>query len=271
LGTVLTDELEEELITEIKRRLEETMTRLTADTKRSEELVTVRVGEAIRKDTDQDGITDYDEVHLYGTDPFSADTDGDGFTDGAEILNGYDPIDDTSEALIGYESPRESGLVRDDYLRVESITNDKSNLIDGEQVAAFIQGKGLPNSFVTLYIFSTPIVVTVKTNDDGSWSYRFDKELPDGTHEVYVGITDNAGRIVAKSNPFEFIKTAEAFSPIGATNEATIEPAGDEQVLFSDNIMLVVLSIAVVALGLVLMLLGLHMQSRNPMSQIRHA
>jgi hypothetical protein len=35
-------------------------------------------------DTDGDGITDYDEVTIYGTNPGVADTDGDGVNDGAE-------------------------------------------------------------------------------------------------------------------------------------------------------------------------------------------
>ncbi|HMO99730.1 MAG TPA: hypothetical protein PKE26_11520 [Kiritimatiellia bacterium] len=43
-------------------------------------------------DTDGDGLTDYDEVHLYGTDPTNPDTDSDGLSDGEEInLHGTDP------------------------------------------------------------------------------------------------------------------------------------------------------------------------------------
>ncbi len=43
------------------------------------------------KDTDGDGLTDYDEVALYGTSPYLPDTDGDGISDGQEIKNGTDP------------------------------------------------------------------------------------------------------------------------------------------------------------------------------------
>ncbi|MDD5502417.1 MAG: hypothetical protein PHH26_03010, partial [Candidatus Thermoplasmatota archaeon] len=38
------------------------------------------------KDSDNDGIGDYDEVYVYGTDPTNADTDGDGIWDSVEIL-----------------------------------------------------------------------------------------------------------------------------------------------------------------------------------------
>ncbi len=45
----------------------------------------------ILKDTDRDGITDYDEMYVYGTDPLKADSDGDGAEDGWEAENGYQP------------------------------------------------------------------------------------------------------------------------------------------------------------------------------------
>ncbi len=42
---------------------------------------------------------------------------------------------------------------------------------------------------ITLYIFSTPTIVTIKTEADGSWNYRFDKELEDG--ELFVNLASN--------------------------------------------------------------------------------
>ncbi len=47
-------------------------------------------------DYDGDGISNWDEIHIHGTDPFNADTDGDGVPDGAEIAAGTDPNDDQS-------------------------------------------------------------------------------------------------------------------------------------------------------------------------------
>lgn len=43
-------------------------------------------------DTDSDGLSDGDEVHIWKTDPLAKDTDGDGFTDGQEVKNGYNPL-----------------------------------------------------------------------------------------------------------------------------------------------------------------------------------
>jgi hypothetical protein len=42
-------------------------------------------------DSDEDGLTDADEVG-FGTDPDNPDSDNDGFTDGDEIAQGADPL-----------------------------------------------------------------------------------------------------------------------------------------------------------------------------------
>lgn len=42
-------------------------------------------------DTDGDGLTDYDELYLYGTSPYLEDTDSDGISDYDEIMRGTDP------------------------------------------------------------------------------------------------------------------------------------------------------------------------------------
>lgn len=44
-------------------------------------------------DTDGDGVTDRNEVEVFGTDPLKIDTDGDGYTDLQEIVSCYDPND----------------------------------------------------------------------------------------------------------------------------------------------------------------------------------
>lgn len=42
-------------------------------------------------DSDKDGLTDWQE-EIYKTDPNNPDTDGDGYSDGEEVLSGYDPL-----------------------------------------------------------------------------------------------------------------------------------------------------------------------------------
>lgn len=43
------------------------------------------------KDTDKDGLSDYDELNVYKTSPYLADSDSDGYTDKQEVDNNQDP------------------------------------------------------------------------------------------------------------------------------------------------------------------------------------
>ncbi|MCP4743838.1 MAG: hypothetical protein GY871_16660, partial [Actinomycetales bacterium] len=48
-------------------------------------------------DPDQDGLSNWAELVLHGTDPNDSDSDGDGFNDGEELAGGSDPNDATSQ------------------------------------------------------------------------------------------------------------------------------------------------------------------------------
>lgn len=262
--SVSTREYDAAVIDTVTAYVEKVTNDLEDLTYKNESVLKERIGDAITVDSDKDGISDYDEVHLYKTNPFAADTDGDSYIDGAEIAKGFDPHDSTSETLIVYESPKDTGIVREDLLAVSSITTLTRETNDSEAslpIQAIISGKGLPNSFVTLYIYSTPVVVTVKTDEDGSWMYIFDKDIEDGDHEVYVGITDNEGRVVAKSNPLPFVKTAEAYAEASPTVPQKIEEV--EPSLLEKNNLLLVAALAIVSLGLVLILLGVYISKRQ--------
>jgi len=43
-----------------------------------------------QKDTDQDGLSDYDELYLYGSSPYLSDSDSDGVSDQQEVILGTD-------------------------------------------------------------------------------------------------------------------------------------------------------------------------------------
>ncbi len=197
-------------------------------------------------DTDNDNIPDKEEIRL-GTNPLLADSDGDGFLDGDEIKNGFDPMKfspgDKSDK-IAYESPKPvleegktvSSSIVDEKFAVNSVVlatvetpsivkdtpNTEVKKPSSKKVARF-SGKALPNIFVTLYIFSDPIVVTVKTDAAGNWSYDLDKEIPDGNHEVYVAVTDNVGKITSQSQALPFVKTADAIDIVPTVSAASSE------------------------------------------------
>ncbi|HRQ87897.1 MAG TPA: hypothetical protein PLA50_03810 [Bacteroidia bacterium] len=54
-------------------------------------------------DSDGDGLSDWDEINIHFTDPYSYDTDGDGDSDGYEVMYGYNPLDPTSNSWSYYD------------------------------------------------------------------------------------------------------------------------------------------------------------------------
>ncbi len=65
----------------------------------------------LSEDTVGNGLTDYEEVHVYGTDPTVEDTTGDGLTDAENVEHGADPtLDDTTgDGLSDYDEIHEYG------------------------------------------------------------------------------------------------------------------------------------------------------------------
>lgn len=47
--------------------------------------------EAKKKDTDSDGLVDYDELYIYKTSPYIVDSDSDGYDDKQEVFSGNNP------------------------------------------------------------------------------------------------------------------------------------------------------------------------------------
>jgi len=186
--------------------------------KTMEMYLTERSGVRAFSDSDQDGIADFDEVNIYGTDPKSGDTDKDGVSDGDELLANTDPMSTAavgSKVPIVFEDPKLYGTSASSTLVVLDIVAEKStaDAEGAERIFALtLSGKAPANSFITIFVYSEPIVVTIKTDEFGAWTYTLDKELADGSHEVFAAVADSKGRVWAKSSPLPFVKTAAAVS-----------------------------------------------------------
>lgn len=245
----------ERLLTERIERFEDRVARFeTVRSTRQERT------ESILEDQDGDGIPDIDEELLYGTDPTNPDTDGDGVPDGVELVRGLNPNGSQTDERINFMSPKQSiGLTRSDVLHIAEVQPVREQPED--TVKTKISGFALPNSFITLYIFSSPTIVTIKTDANGAFVYTFDTELENGQHDVYVAMTDNTGEILAQSAPFSFIKQAEAFTPVDAA-EADVRPT-ESAVSTSAQGYQVAAGVGVLALGLILLMLGISVRGKD--------
>lgn len=138
------------------------------------------------RDTDGDGLSDYIELRL-GTDPFKKDTDNDGYSDGEEVLEyGTNPLDPNSV-------PNLNGV---------GITNIDSKLLTSDKTP-FITGYAKPGSQVVLYdVLPDGTKREIGTGvADARGRYVISPEVPlgDGKHYLATGIKDKNGDLVDMS------------------------------------------------------------------------
>jgi len=78
-------------------------------------------------DIDEDGLSDYDELYIYGTSPYLADTDSDGISDYEEINKGSDPLCAEGEDCYG--------LNNSTFIAEESeIENNTDNQLETQEI-----------------------------------------------------------------------------------------------------------------------------------------
>lgn len=200
---------------------------ILAEKLQQEKLFGERIGARVFYDSDGDSLSDYDEVNIYHTDPVKSDTDNDGVPDSIEIVNHTNPHSGVGETREGtstkenisegftFENPLITGALNSTLLSVKNVqVAEVGEGLDGTTTAKkiFFSGNAPANSYVTLFVFSSPIIVTIKADAGGAWTYTLDKELENGSHQVVSAITDEGGRILAKSDPLPFVKVAAAVS-----------------------------------------------------------
>jgi hypothetical protein len=264
----LTSEEKKKALEELKAEIEKNLPKERAETLKKEiddlikkiEEVTKKAAQnktfILEEDFDFDGLSNAEEIEL-GTDPFKADTDNDGFVDGVEIQLGYDPKKVSPAKLLKSPDPRKIPPKEVDKLKIEKV----DIVTIAEKPALKIEGKGLPGSFILIYIYSTPIVAMVKVDQNGNWVYILDKPLEPGEHEIYVVLQDNKGEVVARSEGFYFTLLAgnviRLLPEVWAKEEKVVMPTERYYVFSKEVFILFVISLILVGISLALFAVGL--------------
>ncbi len=246
------EEIKKEVIEKVEETEREEMATQLEDLEKKvkeKEEMKIDMRKVLIKDSDGDALSDEEEIRL-GTNLFNPDSDGDSFLDGIEIQTGYDPLKAGPADKIIYQNPQKVPPKKATIYKIERV--EKVVLPTGEMGLKF-SGRGLPNSFVTIYIFSKPIVVAVKTDYNGYWEYALDKPLTDGEHRVYATLTNNRGEVVARSEAFIFTKAGEKIFRIFELPTETISPVQTLQKPF----IILILILIILALVIALIIIGL--------------
>lgn len=170
------------------------------------------------KDSYNDGISDYVSVHIYNLNPNTlspvSEYNGKEITAAEKVLLGFNLAKKELVPITAEEPASSTAPILSTY-KVDPVdVSNTKHVVFG--------GQALPNTFVTLYINSIPIIVTVKANAKGEWQYTLDKELETVSHTIYTATINNSRKILAMSAGFLFTKTVEAAPRTVATSTPPI-------------------------------------------------
>lgn len=87
------------------------------------------------KDTDGDGLSDWDELNVYNTSPYLEDSDSDGFSDFEEIMNGTDP-----NCAEGADCGKENAILSETAegldVEVSDFNFNSTSILSAEEISA---------------------------------------------------------------------------------------------------------------------------------------
>jgi len=150
------------------------------------------------KDTDGDGLSDYEELNFYGTSPYLKDTDSDGYPDNVEIEQGEDPTCprgkqchdnavENSPSVDKVDFGKEADISDlGKYLSNESANNNQNSQID-PQLANLLSGKATADELRKILIKSGVPEEEVNKIDDKTLIQTYQESLSETYKENNLG------------------------------------------------------------------------------------
>jgi hypothetical protein len=135
---------------------------------------------------------------------------------------------------------------------VSALLSDRNGAASSSSPRLTLTGKAPAGSIVTVFIFSDPIIVGVKSDVSGMWSYTLDRGIPDGTHDVIATIADAEGHILARSAPLQFVKDAASVT----TDVGQVPPITNKESIPFPVMTLAIIAMIIAGGGAVFSLFG---------------
>ncbi len=150
---------------QIVRSIRAPFTAPTGAYKSGEQLRLEEIAALKARDTDGDGLSDYDELNIYLTSPYLPDTDSDGIPDGDEVRSGDDPNCPRGQACgaaaaqVGPRSASPADLRNVPGVGMSPIGNpsfigltpDGLSSMDASQVRSLLKGAGVPEDVMSQF------------------------------------------------------------------------------------------------------------------------
>ncbi len=147
-------------------------------------------------DSDGDGLSDGDEIFIYGTNPQVPDTDGDGVNDGDEIAAGTDPLANeprarNDAAVVGAFGTVDIDVLANDHVQIPSeihiIAFDTTSLHGG---TVTLNNNGTPADLTDDLLTYTPSVAFLDGLDEFTYTITDSSGVP-STATVFVQVDEN--------------------------------------------------------------------------------
>lgn len=171
--------------------------------KEEEERIMAETNDLTIRDSDKDGIGDFDEMTTFGSDPNKTDTDRDGVLDGIEVVTGSNPASPDILAIAG-ENKTSAEIINSEVIEIKSIEGIKSVEQSQGLVYPLVRGKTVPHATVWLDFPTVGTRGLIKANAEGVFAYTLEQAIKDGEHTVTASIIDSYGNLAAVTEPTSF-------------------------------------------------------------------
>ncbi len=220
--------------------------------KEEEERIMAETNELTARDTDNDGIGDFDEIAVFGSEPDRTDTDRDGVIDGVEVVTGSNPAQYDVSGL-----PSAAGslaeLINPQVIEIKSVEGVKAVGSGVDSLFLLVRGKTVPHATVWLEFPSLSTTGFIKANAEGVFAYTLENVIPNGKHSVIAMLGDAKGNLAAVTTPVEFTVSDNKLVASVLSGEGTVI----NKLVGSKNFApITTAAVALVAFGFLLLMLS---------------